>query len=750
MKTNELLEIERDGALDAAAAPDSPARRRFMVQAAAGGGMLLGVAFPDTSRRAMAQNIAGTAVHAYIRIASDNTVTVLVGATDMGQGVLSGFAQIVCEELRGDWSLMRAEHAPNLPGFGNPAFGGAFRFTGGSTSTRGYFNALRQAGATAREMLIAAAAATAKVDPALCTAAGGYVTVNGTTRYSYGQLASLAATMTPNPGAPVGTGTTKLIGQPVTRLDLAKKVNGSAIYGIDVRLPGMLYAVIKHCPTIGGKVGATPSAPAGTLAVIPLDNAVAVVATSTWAAMKGARNLSVNWVLPSNTASMDSASIAATATSLMASGTPLTAPNLLTSGAADTATPTDTSAALPGRPGAREFTYSVPYLAHACMEVLNCTVEVTPTACNIWAPTQGQTSVVSTALKFSGITDPSKISITTTLLGGGLGRKIEQDYIAQAIRVAVAMKKPVKLMWPREEDFSRDFYRPMTLARIRAAIDSAGNITAWDNRIVSPSIRAQRTAPAQLPLTKADSSAVEGANDQAYSVGAQRIEWVEHPSPIPVGYWRSVGHSINAFTMECAIDELAASIGMDPLALRQKLLQNSRDPNAARMLGVLNAAAALAGWNTPAPVGRARGLALHASFGSIVAEVAEVSQPVLGAVKVHRVSVAIDCGIAVNVDSIKAQMEGCVVHGLASALWGKVEFTAGRSNVRNFNRYRMLRMREMPRVDVQVIQSGAPIGGVGEPGVPPVAPAVANALARLTGQRIRTLPMFPAAATMGE
>ncbi len=708
-----------------------PGRRRFMIQAAAGGGLLLGVSLMVGPRRADAATAPGSQVQAWIRISSDDLVTVLVGSSDMGQGVLSGFAQIVGDELRATWSQMRAEHSPASPVFGNPAFRG-MQLTGGSNSIRGYYNALRQAGAAGRELLILAAAKIFNVPTSNCVASNGRVSITGTAfSASYGQLAATAATLS-LPSAPSVSAAPSggLIGRSLPRVDLPSKVDGSAVYGLDVRVPNMLYAVIKQSPVLGGTVQSAPSQPAGTLAVVNLGNAVAVVATGTWAAFKAARELSVSWAKPANAAQMDSVAIAARARDLMANGTPAIAVN--TGNAAG---------ALEGNQGALEMTYELPYLAHACMEVLCCTAEVTATDCRIWAPTQGQASVVATAAQITGL-DPSRISVTTTMLGGGLGRKIEQDFIAQAIRTAKAMGRPVKLMWPREEDFSHDFYRPMTLSRIRAVVDSAGDIQAWANRIVAPSITAQRRP---LPANGVDNSAVEGANDIPYAIGSTLVEFVRHDSPVPLGYWRSVGHSINAFTVESAIDELALRVGMDPLAFRRRLLAGN-----TRLLAVLDAAAQLAGWGQPAAVGRARGLALHASFGSIVAQVAEVSQPVAGSLKIHRISCAVDCGTAINPDTVKAQMEGGIVHGLTAALWGRMTFTGGRANSRNFNGYRMMRASDMPRIDVQIVPSAGPLGGVGEPGVPPVAPAVANALARLTGQRIRTLPMFPAAATMGD
>jgi isoquinoline 1-oxidoreductase beta subunit len=328
------------------------------------------------------------------------------------------------------------------------------------------------------------------------------------------------------------------------------------------------------------------------------------------------------------------------------------------------------------------------------------------------------------------------------MLGGGLGRKIEMDFIAQAITISKAIGKPVKLTWRREEDFGHDQYRPMALVRVRAGLDAAGNIVGWTYRNVSPSILGQR---GYIGPSDVDSQAIEGADEQPYALGARRIDWVPHPAAVPVGFWRSVGNSINAFAVESAIDEAALAAGIDPLSYRRKLLAAD-----ARSLDVLNAAATLAGWSTAPPAGRARGIAFWASIGSIVCQIAEVSGATPQTLRVHRVACVIDCGSVVNPDSVIAQMQGGIAHGMAAALWGKVTFTNGRASARNFEDYRMLRMREMPQVSVQIITSGAPIGGVGEPGVPPVAPAIANAWAALTGQRLRTLPLTGAQSTVNE
>jgi isoquinoline 1-oxidoreductase subunit beta len=708
-------------------APENLSRRRFLVAgAAAGGGFMLGVALPLTSRLARAAGASANAfstVNTFIQIGTDERITVLVGASDMGQGVLSGIAQIVAEELMVEWAQVYAIEAPANPAFGNPLFGG-LQLTGGSTTTRGYYQPMRVAGAAAREMLIDAAAQTWGITRDECTAVSGTVVRNGTAQVlTYGQLAPLAATL-PVPASPALTDPAafRLIGKTVPRVDLPAKVDGSAVYGIDVRLDGMLYATVVHCPSHGGTCASLPQTPAGVIALLNLGNAVAVVANSTWAAFQAAIELNgnVNWNIPASAAAIDTPAILAQAQQLMQTGTPLVA---LDEGV---------DAALAGAAKVLDLTYDVPYLAHATMEVMNCTANVTASACEIWAPTQGQTTAVYTAASIAGVS-PAAVQVHTTTIGGGLGRKFEVDFVAQAVQISKAMGAPVKLTWRREEDFGRDQYRPMALVRVRAGLDAGGNVVGLSFRNVSPSILGQRgfIGPGVV-----DSQAIDGADTVAYAVGARRVDWVPHPAAVPVGFWRSVGNSINAFAYESAIDELALAAGVEPLAFHQRLLADD-----ARSLAVLDATAALANWSSPPPSGHARGIAFWASFGSIVCQIAEVSGSTPQTLRVHRVACVIDCGSVVNPDSVIAQMQGGIVHGMTAALWGKVTFTNGRASASNFNNYRMMRMRDMPVIDVQVITSGAAIGGVGEPGVPPIAPAIANAYAALTGQRLRTLPL---------
>ncbi len=692
------------------------------------GGSSLVIAFTlGLSGREAAAAGVSTPIGAFIEITGANKVNVLVASNEMGQGIMTGLAQLVAEELMVDWPAVTAQQAPAGWAYANPLFG--IQLTAGSSSIRGWFTPLRTAAATAREMLITAGAAALNVPRSSCVAAHGKIHVVATKRsVTYGQIVGDAAKVPP-PSNPPLVSKFRLIGKSVPRVDIPAKTDGSAIYGIDVRLPGMLYACVKHCPTLGGTVASTPAKPAGAIAVVNLGNAVAVVANNTGVAKSLSEELSVHWTIPATSAQLDSALIQSKALQLLANGTPQIAEQF--------GTP---DSALANSAARIDSTYSLPYLAHACMEPLNCTAVVTANSCKIWAPTQSPMLCVFTAQALTGLS-PDKITVNPTFLGGGLGRKFEQDYIAQAIKVAQAVKAPVKLTWPREQDFTNDQYRPMAMVKVDAGVDSSGQIKAWIYRNVSPSILGQRNPN----MTDIDTQATEGSDKLAYNFGSRRVEYVIHPAAVPVGFWRSVGHSINCFAVESAIDELALAAGQDPLAFRLKHLAGN-----ARALAVLNAAAALGNWTVTPVAGHARGISFSDAFGSLAAQVVEISAPTATSIKVHNVACAIDCGMAVNPDQVEAQMQGGILHGLSAALWGQVTFAKGVVSPRNFNRYRVVRLPEMPQIKVQIVNSGGPLGGVGEPGVPPIAPAIANAYARLTGKRIRSLPFFPAQSVMSD
>ncbi len=741
-------------------------RRDFIVSLA--GGLSIGFFLGGGERaEAQAPAILETQVNAYVKIGTDGTVTLLYGGSEMGQGTMSGLAQLLAEELMIEWDQVTVEQA---------LAGKVSYLTGGSGAIKGRYLPLRTAGATARELLVAAAMITTGDNVRANYAANaGAVTYTrpadgAKLTWGYADLAATAAGAAAQalllalypPVAPATTANVpltnpanfRIIGKPVERLDLPLKVNGSAIYGIDVWFPDMVFGVIKHCPTFGGVLTKMPAKPSGAIAVVPVKaydnrgavvkdsiNAVAVVATNTWAAKKLASSLKVSWTLPASTTTIDSAGITALAQRLLATGTPLIAEPA----AAPADIDAQVNAAIAGAAQKVSGVFTLPYVAHATMEVLNCTAKVTfsgstPTACEVWAPNQAANSVVATATAITGL-PATAIIVHTTFLGGGLGRKIEQDYVSQAIQVAMALPgKPVKLTWMREEDFGHDNYRPMALATVNAGLDAAGNIVGWNYKVATPSITAQRRP---LAAGAVDSQAIEGAIKLPYNLGAKVTQWFPVPAGIPVGYWRSVGCSLNTFVSESMIDILAKAAGLDGFAYRYKIITD------ARALAVLQKADEVSQWRKSLPAGHAWGVAISQAFGTWVCEVAEVSETATS-LRVHRVACVVDCGTVVNPDSVEAQMQGGIIHGLNAAMWSQTTFVKGVAQQTNFNKNRMMRIGESPAISVTIIPSTLPPTGTGEPGVPPIAPAVANAWAALpVGKRPYSLPFFPGAKMGG-
>jgi isoquinoline 1-oxidoreductase beta subunit len=691
---------------------------------------------PDTSALgAKAAPPPPKSLGAYLQIDTANNVIIAIGSSEMGQGIMTGMAQLVAEELKLSWSQVQVVHAPASAAASNPYANPLFhaQVTGGSTSTRGWYLPMRQAAAIAGQMLISAAT---KMTPTgtFLLATGGKVT-NGSTTYLFKDLVALAATLTPPASAPLAT-TNVYIGQRTPRTDIPAKVNGSAVYGIDVKVPGMLYGSAFHCPTLGGTVASLPTGARGAIAVVNLGNAVGVVSTDTWSAIQLARSIggATTWTLPASLATRDSATILATANSLLTSAS-------VTPSVYETTGSVDPAAAIAAARTRIDSTYQLPYLAHGCMEVMNCTASVTPTSCEIWAPTQGQQFCIYTAQALTGL-PASAITVHTTYLGGGLGRKIEQDYVSQAILLSKAVGKPVKMVWHRTQDFQNDKYRPCASIRVQAGVDAGNTITGFLYRNVSPSIAIQRgSTPSSNPE---DPGALSGSLGIPYNLINRRIEYVPNLADIPLGYWRSVGESYNTFAVESAIDELAVAAGKDPMAFRKAQV------NDPRALGVLNAVDALSGWSTTAAApGTGRGVAMLSGFGSYIALVAVVTGSTASSLRVTQVFCAIDCGVVVNPDSVEAQIQGGINHGVSATLWGQVTFVSGKPNVVNWSNYRVARFGDMPKVSVSIVSSTAAPGGVGETGVPCLAPAVANAFARLTGQRVRGLPFQPG-ATMGD
>jgi len=594
--------------------------------------------------------------------------------------------------------------------------------TGGSTSIRMSWDTLADAAASARAMLVAAAARTWQVEPAVCRTDVGKVRGPSGQVLRYGELAALAATL-PLPEKPPRKppAAYRYIGKPTPRVDNLPKVTGQARFGIDVTLPGLLTAVVLRPPQFGGTLESFDATAAqalpGVRKIVAIDSGVGVIADGYWQARRAAQKITIKW-RPAALA-MDDASIArALDAALEQPGSPARRDG-------------DVDAALKAAGKTLEATYRLPFLAHACLEPMNATAHVQGDRCEIWAPTQGQTRSRDAAAALLGI-PRDQVAVHTTYLGGGFGRRFEVDFVLDAVALSRAVGAPVKVVWSREDDLAHDFYRPAAVHRLAAAFDDK-TPSAWQHRIASPSIQ-RRLAPDTVK-GGIDRTVVEGVRELPYAIPNVAVDCALVETGVPVGYWRSVGSSGNAFVVESFVDELADAAGEDPLAFRRRLLAGQ-----PRHLRVLELAAERAGWGKALPKGQARGLAVHMSYGSYVAQAVEV-EVADGAPRVRRVVCAIDCGRHVNPDQVVAQMEGGIVYGLTAALYGEVPIADGSARIGNFDTYPLLRLDRMPHVEVHVVSSDEPPGGTGEPGVPPLAPAVANALFALTGQRLRSLPL---------
>jgi len=640
----------------------------------------------------------------------------------MGQGVLTAIPQLVAEDLEADWTKIRFEQAPVDDAYKNPVFG--IQATGGSTSVRGHWEPMRKAGATAREMLVAAAADTWKVDKSACRAANGWVLHSSGRKLRYGELAGKAATMpVPTDVKLKGPGEFTILGKSPRRLDSPGKVNGAAQFGIDVTLPGMLVAVVARSPVIGGKVASFNADKAkaipGVRHVVQIGSGVAVVAEGFWAARKGRDALDVKWDDGAN-AALSSESISRALAEL----TDKPAVVARKDG--------DVTAVKPAK--SIDAAYEVPYLAHACMEPMNCTASVTPGAVEIWASTQAPGINQTVLAKIAGV-EPKQVKVHTMMLGGGFGRRFAQDFAIDAVQVSKAVGAPVKVIYTREDDTRGQFYRPAARVRLAGGIDESGRPALFHARVACSSV----FKAAGFPLKDGiDETAVEGLKDWPYDTPNVQVEWAELEPRVGVWFWRSVGNSENAFFAESFIDEMAHAAGKDPFEYRRSLLSRH-----ARHRRVLELAAEKAGWGGPLAAGRARGIAVSESFGSYVAEVAEVSLGKEGRPRVHRVVCAVDCGMTVNPEIVRRQMQSAIVFALSAALYGQITIKDGRVEQGNFHDYPIVRIDEAPQIDVHIVASSEHPGGVGEPGTPPLAPAVANALFALTGKRIRRLPIRP-------
>ncbi|HYT98938.1 MAG TPA: xanthine dehydrogenase family protein molybdopterin-binding subunit [Gemmatimonadales bacterium] len=704
--------------------PTQVTRRAFLETAgAASAGLVISFYLPSGPR--FRSTTAGPfAPNAWLRIGADESVLVIVDRSEMGQGVTTALPMLLAEELEADWSKIRIEFAPADKAYTNPMFG--MQGTGGSTSVRAAYTPLRKAGAAARELLLAAAAQTWGVEKAECRAErGAVVHASSKRRLTYGTLVAKAATLTAPPDVPLKDRKDwKILGTRVRRLDTPPKVDGSAQFGIDVKVPGMLVAVIARSPVFGGKVKSFDAVKAkavpGVRQVVQISSGVAVVADGYWPAKKGRDALEVTWD-EGPTASVSSATIAQ-----------LFGQRAEQAGAV-ARHDGDPDGTLGTAPAKVDAVYDLPFLAHATMEPMNCTAHVRADGVDIWAPTQFQTGAQGFGAKIGGVT-PDKVKVHTTYLGGGFGRRFELDFIQEALETSKAVGAPVKVIWSREDDIRNAQYRPANHHRLRAGLDASGQPVAWTHRIVAPSIMA-RVFPDTIK-NGLDEEAVEGGVGMPYTIPNVHVDYLLTDTGIPVGFWRSVNNSYNAFAVETFIDELAHAAKKDPYEYRRDLLGK-----APRHLGALNLAASKAGWGTAPPAGRARGIAVYKAFESYVAEVAEVSVASDGAVKVHRVVCAVDCGPVVNPSIVEAQMESAIVYGLTAALYGEIAIEGGRVKQSNFHDYPMLRLAEMPKIEVYIVPSTDAQGGVGEPGTPPIAPAVGNAIFAATGKRIRKLPI---------
>jgi isoquinoline 1-oxidoreductase beta subunit len=705
-------------------------RREFIVTA--GSGLVLGFFLPSRLLDA-AEKAAGPFVpNAFLRIAPDDSITVIAKHDEMGQGIHTSLAIVLAEELDADFSKVRVESAPADDAYKHSAFG--LQMTGGSTSSWSSFQQMREAGATARAMLIAAAAKRWKVDAASCIADNGAVIHRATNRrFRFGELVDAAAKLPVPANVKLkDTKDFKLIGKPQHRVDSRAKVTGKAQFSVDTRLPGMLTAVVARSPYFGGtlkKFGATKAKTMPSVrAVIQVPSGVAVVADSFWEAKQARDALQIEWNAGPS-AGVSSDAIRAQFVELAKKpGLPAVKKG-------------DVDKALESAAKKVSAVYEAPYLAHAMMEPLSCTVTLKKNSCEIVTGSQFLGSDRAAAAKALGL-EPEKVTIRNTYLGGGFGRRANShnDFVVEAVEVCKAardLNAPIKTVWTREDDISGGYYRPFSYHALEAALDGKGNLIAWQHRIICQSILEGTPFAAMMIKDGIDGTSVEGAADLPYAVPNLSVELQTPKLPVPVLWWRSVGHTFTAFATECFIDEVAAATGKDPVDLRRALLKDH--PRHRR---VLELAADKAGWGTPLPNGVARGIAVHESFRSYVAQVAEVSlNPDDGTPVVRRVVCAIDCGPTINPDQIKAQMEGATAFGLTATLMGQITLKDGKVQQSNFDTYPLLRIDQMPKVDVHIVESTDQMGGVGEPGVPCVAPAVCNALFALTGKRIRTLPV---------
>ncbi|MGY4225185.1 isoquinoline 1-oxidoreductase beta subunit [Bradyrhizobium sp. USDA 4503] len=705
-------------------------RRNFLrAGAIAGGGLLLSVSLPFAGRESEAAASDGFAPNAFVRIGGDGKVVLTMPYVEMGQGTYTSIPMLIAEELEIGLTQVRLEHAPPSDKlYANPLLG--VQATGNSNAMRGAWQPMRKAGATAKAMLVAAAAKRWNVEPGTCRAENGEVHHAASGRkLGYGELATDAAQM------PVPENVTlkspsefKLIGTPAKRLDTPSKINGTAVYGIDARPPGVKVATLAQSPVFGGRVKRVDDAAAkavkGVRQIVTLDDAVAVVADHMGAAKKGLAALTIEW---------DEGPHAKLATSDIAREleAATTKPGTVAQNIGDA------DKAMAGAATKVEATYQLPFLAHATMEPMNCTVHVRSDGCEIWVGSQALSRAQAVAAKVLNM-PPEKVVVHNHLLGGGFGRRLEVDGVIRAVQIAKQVDTPVKVVWTREEDIQHDMYRPYWCDRIAVGLDASGKPVAWNNRFAGSSVLARWAPPAFR--NGLDPDTTEGAIDLVYDIPNFHVEYVRvEPPGIPTAFWRSVGPSHNVFVTESVIDELAAAAKQDPVDYRRALLGKSPRAKAA-----LELAAAKAGWGGKLPAGRGRGVSLQFVFGSYLAQVAEVEVAKDGSVRVHRVVCAMDSGTVVNPDTVQAQLQSGINFGVTAALYGEITLKDGRVEQSNFDSYQMLRIDQAPAIEVHIVPSTEPPGGMGETGTSGIVPAISNAIFAATGKRLRKMPVDPA------
>ncbi len=726
--------------------------RRALLKAglAVGGGLLIEVSLPQAHAQGSPAAPVTFQPNAFLRITSDDVVTFVLLAVEMGQGVSTSNAQLIAEELGIDPAKMVVEFAPADRRYANPLLG--LQATGGSTTTSASWEPYRMAGATAREMLLEAAARSWGVPKSECVAEDGAILHKPTKRSGrFGQFVEAAARLSV-PDVTLKTRDFRVVGKPVPRLDAAAKVDGSIVFGIDVKVPEARSAVVVRCPVPGGQVKSFDAAAAkampGVEDVVRISSGVAVVAKTYWHARKAAAQVKVEWD-EGPLAGFSSAALLETHRKLARESE---GKRVRSKG--------DVEATLSQAARVLEAEYTAPFLAHATLEPQNATAHVTSSKCELWAPTQSPGMLHEQVRRLLSC-DGEDVIIHQTWLGGGFGRRLTQEYAIEAVEVSRAVGKPVKVVWSREDDMRHSPYRPAATHRVQGVLDAQGRLVAWKHTVVTQSIlaaigedwvhatlssapgfvKSMATGLAVPMLSAEDDTAVEGAKDLAYGVPNLAVDFVRHETGIPVGFYRSVGHSHTAFATESFVDEAAHAAGQDPVAFRRELLKFEH-----RHRWVLELAAEKAGWGAPLPPGHFQGVAVHKSFNSYVAAVAEVS--VEGTeIRVHRIVMAADCGRVVNPNLVEAQLEGAAVFGLSAALKHQITFENGRVQERNFHDYELLRMHETPKIEVHIRHNEAAPTGIGEPGVPVIAPAVANAVFAATGKRLRHLPLLLDAAS---